>query len=51
MDLLTILIILLVVAWAGGFGVFHVTMWAIHLLLAVALVLLIIRILRGRSVI
>lgn len=51
MDLLTILIILLVVAWALGFGVFHVTNAALHVLLVVALVVLIIRVLRGRSVI
>ena len=50
MDLLTIIVVLLVVSWALGFGVFHVG-WLIHALLVVAVVVLIVRLLRGNSVI
>ena len=47
MDLMTLLIILLVVAWLGGFTVFHVGS-AIHVLLVVILVLVVIRLVQSR---
>ena len=48
MDLLTVLVVLLVIAWAGGFFAFHVTSGLIHLLLVVAVVVLVIRVLQRR---
>ena len=44
-TLVLILLILWLVAWAG----FHVVGWYIHLLLAAALVVLLIRLLGGRK--
>lgn len=44
-TLVVILLILWLVAWAG----FHVVGWYIHLLLAAALVILLIRLLSGRK--
>jgi hypothetical protein len=49
MDLLTVLVIILVLAWAGGFLAFHVGGGLIHLLLVVALVVVVVRLLRGRG--
>ena len=47
MDLLTILVVVLVVLWLGGYFAFHITTGFIHLLLVVAVVVLVIRLLRG----
>ena len=43
------LIVLLVILWVLGFGVFHVAGALIHLLLVIALVVLVIQLLTGRS--
>ncbi len=48
MDLLTILIVALVILWAGGYFAFHIAGGLIHLLLVVAVVVLVIRLLQGR---
>jgi uncharacterized membrane protein YtjA (UPF0391 family) len=45
----TILVILLVM-WALGFGVFHIAGGLIHLVLLVALIVLVIQLLTGRRV-
>ncbi len=42
------LIVVLVILWALGFGVFHVAGGLIHLLLVIALILLIVRLATGR---
>ncbi|HUZ03478.1 MAG TPA: lmo0937 family membrane protein [Thermomicrobiaceae bacterium] len=42
-------IVLLVILWVLGFGVFHVAGALIHLLLVIALVVLVIQLLTGRS--
>jgi uncharacterized membrane protein YtjA (UPF0391 family) len=42
------LIVILVVLWALGFGVFHVAGGLIHLLLVIALILLVVRLATGR---
>jgi hypothetical protein len=47
MDLLTILVVVLVVLWLGGYFALHITAGFIHLLLVVAVVVLVIRLLRG----
>jgi hypothetical protein len=44
----TIFVILLI-AWLIGFIGFHVIAWYIHLLLVAAIIVLIIRLLQGRS--
>jgi hypothetical protein len=41
MDLLTILVVVLVILWLGGYFAFHVTSGLIHLLLVVAAVVLV----------
>jgi hypothetical protein len=43
------LIGLLLVAWLVLFFAFHITMWAIHLLLVIAVIMLVIRLFTGRS--
>ena len=48
MDLLTILVVVLVVLWLGGYFAFHIAGSLIHLLLVVAVVVLVIRLLQGR---
>ena len=48
MDLLTILVVVLVVLWLGGYFAFHIAGSFIHLLLVVAVVVLVIRLLQGR---
>jgi Family of unknown function (DUF5670) len=48
--MLETIIIILVVLWALGFFAFHVSSGLIHLLLVIAVVVLIIRLLRGRRV-
>lgn len=50
MDLLTILIIVLVVLWLGGFA-FHIAGGLIHILIVIAVILLIIRLVTGRKVV
>jgi hypothetical protein len=41
--------ILLVLGWLGGFLIFHVTSFAIHVLLLLALVSIVVHFVRGRS--
>jgi hypothetical protein len=48
MDALTIVVLLLVVLWIGGFG-FHIGGSLIHLLLLIALVVLVVRLVQGRN--
>ncbi len=48
--MLETILIVLVVAWALGFFAFHVSSNLIHVLLVIALVVLILRLLRGRRV-
>lgn len=48
--MLLILAIVLFVAWILGFAVFHVTMFAIHILLIVAVISLILHFVRGSRV-
>jgi len=49
MGILDIIIIILILAWIGGFS-FHIAGGLIHLLIVIALILLIIRLLRiGRN--
>lgn len=48
MDLLTILVVILVILWLGGYFAFHIAGGFIHLLLVVAVVVLVIRLLQGR---
>jgi hypothetical protein len=43
-----ILAIILFVLWAGGFLVFHIAGFLIHLLLIAAIVVMLIRIIQGR---
>jgi len=47
MDLLTILVVVLVILWLGGYFAFHIAGGLIHLLLVIAAVVLVIRLLRG----
>jgi Family of unknown function (DUF5670) len=47
MDALTVLVIVLVILWLGGFG-FHVGGALIHLLLVIAVIVLVIKLLQGR---
>jgi hypothetical protein len=49
MGLLDILIVVLVLSWLGGFSV-HVGGGLIHLLLVIAVIMLIVRLVRGRKV-
>jgi fatty acid desaturase len=46
--MLELILIILVVAWALGFFAFHISSGLIHALLVIALVVLIIRLVRGR---
>ena len=48
--MLTALIVVLVVAWLLGFGVFHVAGGLIHLLLVVAVIVILYRVISGRRV-
>lgn len=48
--MLETILIVLVVAWALGFFAFHVSSNLIHVLLVIALVVLVLRLLRGRRV-
>ena len=45
MDIMWLLIILLVIAWAGGFA-FHVGGGLIHLLILIAVVVLVVRLIQ-----
>ena len=45
-----ILAVVLVLAWIGGFVIFHVSSFLIHLLLIFAVISLIMHFVRGRSV-
>ena len=47
--MLWIIAAVLVVLWLLGFIIFHVSSWLIHLLLVVALIVIVINLLRGRS--
>jgi hypothetical protein len=49
MDLLTLLIVVLVIAWLTGAFIVPVGGSLIHLLLVVILVIIVIRVLRGQS--
>lgn len=49
MSIWSILFILLLLAWIVGWGVFHVTVAAIHILLALAVIALILHFVRGAS--
>jgi hypothetical protein len=46
---LLILFIILLIAWLGGFFVFHIAGGLIHLLLIIAVIALIVHLMRGRS--
>jgi hypothetical protein len=48
--MLETILIVLVVAWALGFFAFHVSSGFIHALLVIALIVLILRLVRGRGV-
>ena len=49
MSILTILFVVLLVAWVLGFGVFHVAGGLIHLLILFAVISLIVHFVRGTS--
>jgi hypothetical protein len=50
MDLLWVLAVILVIGWLFGFTVFHVTSGLLHLLLVIAVIVVIVRLVSGRSV-
>jgi len=49
-DMLELIVIVLVVLWALGFFAFHVGGGLIHALIVIALVVLIVRLLKGRKI-
>ena len=49
-DMLELIIIILVVLWALGFFAFHVGGGLIHALIVIALIILIVRLLKGRKI-
>lgn len=49
MSIWTILFVVLLIAWLGGFTVFHVAGGLIHLLLVLAVISLIMHFIMGRS--
>lgn len=49
MGLLELLIVILLVCWMLGFG-FHVAGGLVHILLVIVFILIIVRLLQGRSV-
>jgi len=49
-DMLEAIVIILVVLWALGFFAFHVGGGLIHALIVIALIILIVRLLKGRRV-
>lgn len=48
-NLLYIIIVILVIGWLLGMFAFNVTGWFIHLLLVIAVILLIVKFVGGRS--
>lgn len=48
--MLETILIILVIVWALGFFAFHVSSNLIHVLLVIAVVILIVRLLRGRKI-
>jgi hypothetical protein len=50
MNLLWGLVVVLLIMWMLGFTVFHVTGGLIHLLLVVAVIVVVVRLVAGRSV-
>jgi Family of unknown function (DUF5670) len=49
-DMLEAIVIVLVVLWALGFFAFHVGGGLIHALIVIALIVLIVRLLKGRKI-
>lgn len=49
-DMLEAIVIVLVVLWALGFFAFHVGGGLIHALIVIALIILIVRLLKGRKI-
>ena len=49
-DMLELIVIVLVVLWALGFFAFHVGGGLIHALIVIALIILIVRLLKGRKI-
>jgi len=49
-DMLELIVIVLVVLWALGFFAFHVGGGLIHALIVIALIVLIVRLLKGRKI-
>jgi hypothetical protein len=49
-DVLELIVIVLVVLWALGFFAFHVGGGLIHALIVIALIILIVRLLKGRKI-
>jgi fatty acid desaturase len=49
-DMLEAIVIVLVVLWALGFFAFHVGGSLIHALIVIALIILIVRLLKGRKI-
>jgi hypothetical protein len=49
MGILELIIALLVLSWLGGFA-FHIAGGLIHALLVIAIILFVVRMLRGRSI-
>jgi len=49
-DMLEAIIIVLVVLWALGFFAFHIGGGLIHALIVIALIILIVRLLKGRKI-
>ncbi len=50
MSIWTILFVILLIAWIGGFTVFHVAGGMIHLLLVLAIISLVLHFVMGRRV-
>lgn len=48
--MLETILIILVIAWALGFFAFHVGSHFIHVLLVIAVIILIVRLMRGRKI-
>ena len=46
--MLFIIAAVLVVLWLLGFIIFHISSWLIHILVVVALIIILIKLLRGR---
>lgn len=49
-DMLETIVIILVILWALGFFAFHVGGGLIHALVVIALIILIVRLLKGRKI-